>query len=331
MENSDRTTPPIRLDELIDAIKKVHDDPLEQLSDAVIAAEVDQAFARLASVITDFDPQLVIQFSPDHFQGFHLNLMPSFCVGLSARSAADWDISEGSLDVPTSSALDLVTHLRDNDFDTAFSHDMVVDHGFLQLWERTVGSFCRYPTIPVFLNSAVLPMMSYRRARALGAEVGRFAAGTGKRVLFVASGGLSHDPPIPSLATASVDVRARIMSRRSRSADEKQAYEAMLTAVAVMAGEGEGACRPLNPDWDRQVLAWLRAGDLARFDRFTDVGVIEAAGRAANETLSWVAAFSALAATGPYSLDYQFYRPIPQWVAGMGLVTASSDVTGTST
>ncbi len=40
MENSDRTTPPIRLDELIDAIKKVHAEaPLEQLTDAVLAAE----------------------------------------------------------------------------------------------------------------------------------------------------------------------------------------------------------------------------------------------------------------------------------------------------
>ena len=40
METSDRTTPPIRLDELIDAIKKVHAEaPLEQLTDAVLAAE----------------------------------------------------------------------------------------------------------------------------------------------------------------------------------------------------------------------------------------------------------------------------------------------------
>jgi len=38
MENI-RPTQPIRLDDLIDAIKKVHDDPLEQLSDAVVAAD----------------------------------------------------------------------------------------------------------------------------------------------------------------------------------------------------------------------------------------------------------------------------------------------------
>ncbi|GIG60081.1 hypothetical protein Lfu02_44530 [Longispora fulva] len=39
MTNPDRTTNPVRLDDLIDAIKKVHSDVLEQLSDAVIAAD----------------------------------------------------------------------------------------------------------------------------------------------------------------------------------------------------------------------------------------------------------------------------------------------------
>ncbi|AVM01158.1 Clp protease [Gordonia iterans] len=32
-------SPPVRLDDLIDAIKKVHDDPLEQLTDAMLAAD----------------------------------------------------------------------------------------------------------------------------------------------------------------------------------------------------------------------------------------------------------------------------------------------------
>jgi hypothetical protein len=39
MANPVRMTNPVRLDDLIEAIKKVHDDALDQLSDAVIAAE----------------------------------------------------------------------------------------------------------------------------------------------------------------------------------------------------------------------------------------------------------------------------------------------------
>src|SRR5215211_897690 len=39
MANPIRMTNPVRLDDLIDAIKRVHSDPLDQLSDAVIAAD----------------------------------------------------------------------------------------------------------------------------------------------------------------------------------------------------------------------------------------------------------------------------------------------------
>ncbi|WP_433570702.1 Clp protease N-terminal domain-containing protein [Streptomyces sp. CA-251247] len=39
MENPGRTTHPVRLDDLIEAIKKVHSNELDQLSDAVIAAD----------------------------------------------------------------------------------------------------------------------------------------------------------------------------------------------------------------------------------------------------------------------------------------------------
>ena len=39
MENPVRMTNPVRLDDLIEAIKKPHPDALEQLSDAVIAAD----------------------------------------------------------------------------------------------------------------------------------------------------------------------------------------------------------------------------------------------------------------------------------------------------
>ncbi|MFD3441947.1 Clp protease N-terminal domain-containing protein [Streptomyces sp. NPDC058685] len=39
MENSGRMTHPVRLDDLIEAIKKVHSNELDQLSDAVIAAD----------------------------------------------------------------------------------------------------------------------------------------------------------------------------------------------------------------------------------------------------------------------------------------------------
>ena len=40
MAESAKITNPVRLDDLINVIKKVHDEPLDQLTDAVIAADV---------------------------------------------------------------------------------------------------------------------------------------------------------------------------------------------------------------------------------------------------------------------------------------------------
>lgn len=43
----------------------------------------------------------------------------------------------------------------------------------------------------------------------------------------------------------------------------------------------------------------------------------------ARQTVRWLAAFSALAAAGPYEVDYSFYRPIREYIAGFGVMTAS--------
>jgi len=64
------------------------------------------------------------------------------------------------------------------------------------------GDATARPVIPIFINSVATPLGPLRRARALGAAVGTFLATLGKRVLVLGSGGLSHDPPVPTLATA---------------------------------------------------------------------------------------------------------------------------------
>ena len=134
----------------------------------------------------------IIQFAPDHFNGFFYDLMPSFCVGAGAVSLGDWGGGTGPLDVPEKTALELIDHVRAEDFDVAVSYRMPVDHGFVQMWEAVLGDFKSVPILPIFVNAAAPPVPTYRRARQLGESVGRFAMRSGKRVLFAASGGLSH-------------------------------------------------------------------------------------------------------------------------------------------
>src|SRR5690606_30506076 len=84
---------------------------------------------------------------------------------------------------------------------------MQLDHGAAYPLEHLVGSLDQYPVIPVFINSVAAPLPTFKRARLLGEAIGQWARSTGKRVLWIGSGGLSHQPPVPVYAEAPDAVR----------------------------------------------------------------------------------------------------------------------------
>ena len=46
------------------------------------------------------------------------------------------------------------------------------------------------------------------------------------------------------------------------------------------------------------------------------------AGKSTHEVKTWVAAFAALTAFGPYQSEGRYYRPIPEWIAGFAALGA---------
>lgn len=288
--------------------------------DPAVAQAVKAAFAQMAGRVRDYAPEIVIQFAPDHFNGFFYDLMPPFCVGTAAHSIGDWGTHAGPLDVPADFASDLVRAVQGDDIDIAISYRMSVDHGTTQIWEEMFGAATVFPIVPIFVNAIAPPLPSYRRARMLGDAVGRYAARTGKRVLFSASGGLSHDPPIPVFATAETEVRERLINGRNPTPDARAAREGRVRAAGHDAVHGKSGQIPLNPAWDKRVLALLQSGDIDAFDLFDTDEVVRTAGRAANETLAWVSAYAAHAVSGPVDTDVVFYEAIPGWIAGMAML-----------
>ena len=297
-----------------------------ELAEAGVIDAVRASFDTLGAFIRDFAPEQIIQFSPDHFHGFHYDLMPSFCVGAGARSYGDWGTATGVLKVDEEYSLALLDAVREADIDAAVSFDMVVDHGFVQMWETMFGRFDDLPIVPIFVNAVGHPLPKYRRARALGAAVGRFAAASGRRVLFAASGGLSHDPLVPQIKGATPELRDRLIGRSTFGPEQQAAREAAVHKAGLTAMTGEGPARPLNPEWDRDFLALLATRDWAALEAFTPDSVDAAAGSGGNEVLAWVAAAAAAdAAGGGYAVVQQDYRPIPGWIAGMAVFAATSN------
>src|SRR3546814_3754284 len=72
---------------------------------------------------------------------------------------------------------------------------MDVDHGFSQALKRLLGGVNTYPVLPIFVSCLQPPFSPFARARALGEAVGSFARTLGqKRILFMGTGGLAHNP-----------------------------------------------------------------------------------------------------------------------------------------
>ena len=80
---------------------------------------LQQAFADRAKAIEAFDPELIIAFGSDHFNGFFLKTMPAFCVGLKAEGAGDIGGFAGPVNVPEDLATACVESLRDQDVDAS--------------------------------------------------------------------------------------------------------------------------------------------------------------------------------------------------------------------
>jgi 2,3-dihydroxyphenylpropionate 1,2-dioxygenase len=290
-----------------------------------VRSRVEAALAEARAFISAFAPDLVVLFAPDHYNGFFYDLMPSFCIGAAARAIGDYDTPAGALSVDREAAHVLLRGALARDVDIALSERMVVDHGFAQPLELLLGGIDRLPVVPVFLNCVAEPLGPPRRARLLGNALGHAAKDLGRRVLFVGSGGLSHDPPIPTLAGASPEVTERLVAGgRSLTPEQRNDRQQRVIQAGRDAATGKGEIKQLNPDWDRQVLAVLASGELTQFDRWTTEGFQAQGGSSAHEARTSIAAYAALAAEGPYRMTSTFYEAIPEWVAGFAITTAAS-------
>ena len=118
-------------------------------------------------------------------------------------------------------------------------------------------------------------------------------------MLVVGSGGLSHDPPVPTLATAPPAALDRIVHGEPMSTEQRQARQVAVMDAAHDFAHGEDPLQPLNPDWDHAFLELVDCSNrLTEVDGWSNAWIAHEAGNSAHEIRTWVAAFAALAAQG---------------------------------
>ena len=288
-----------------------------------VERELQAAIATAREQVEAFAPELVVLVAPDHYNGFFNELMPPFCIGTQARSVGDYLTPPGQLNVDADAALALATRLMDEDFDLAVSRRMQVDHGFAQALQLLWGGLDTPPVLPIFLNAVAQPgIPRLRRCRALGQAVGRFLDSEPRRTLLIGSGGLSHEPPVPTLSHPDAAVRERITSRSEPTPAEREAKTQRVMAAGRALAAGEGSMKPLNPQWDRRWMDAL-AGDATALDALCAMredSIEREAGLSGHESKSWLVARSALPTDRALPCTLRHYQAIPEYIAGFGVM-----------
>jgi 2,3-dihydroxyphenylpropionate 1,2-dioxygenase len=292
----------------------------EQGVQAQFFRELDQC----ATALHKFNPDLVVVFGPDHFNGLFYDLMPAFCIGTAAESTKDWHLEPGPLRVPRDLALQCVRTLQARDFDVALSHAMKVDHGVTIPLYKLTGALARYSVLPIVINCAADPRPSFRRVRNFGMAIGDFLAEQDMRITVVGSGGLSHDPPTPRLEMSPPSVAQRLIVRHTPTQDELDARENRVVRAARDLVAGKGPCLPPDEQWDRDFLTRFVDGRLESFDTMSDAEIDRVAGFGAHEVRTWVAAAAAVQRMGRTQPELRYYHLVPEWITGMGIVVGQA-------
>lgn len=265
--------------------------------------EVNRVIADARRRIAQFDPELVVLFAPDHYNGFFYDVMPPFCLGVGATAIGDFASAAGDLPVPAELAEACAHAILNSGIDLAVSYNMQVDHGFAQPLEFLLGGLDRVPVLPVFINGVAAPLPGFQRTRLLGEAMGRFLNTLNKRVLILGSGGLSHQPP-----------------------DERERRQQRVINAARRFTEDPHSLHPLNPVWDNRFMSLLEQGRLSELDAIGNDELSAMAGKSTHEIKTWVAAFAALSAFGRWRSEGRYYRPIPEWIAGFGSLSATTEI-----
>lgn len=285
--------------------------------------KLQNAIAAVREQVLAFAPELIVLVAPDHYNGFFNELMPPFCVGVQASSVGDYLSPAGDLNVDSVAAQGMATRLMDADFDIAISHRMRVDHGFAQPLQLIWGGLNTPPVIPLFLNAAAPPVIPrLRRCHAIGQAIGRILQDEPRRTLVIGSGGLSHEPPVPTLSNPDPAVVERITFRQHPTAAEREAKTQRVMAAGMALASGNSAYKPLNPEWDRQWMDAL-AGDTKRVQALcamSEESIALEGGHSAHESKTWLVGRGALQGSRAPRCVLRHYQAIPEYIAGFGIM-----------
>jgi 2,3-dihydroxyphenylpropionate 1,2-dioxygenase len=281
-----------------------HKAEAERFRDALYTARDRIAAAR---------PDVVILLGSNHFRGFWLDLIPPFTLGVGECHASG---ESGTPAGPQHVDIGFARHLAEaliegGRFDPAFSARLQIDHGQSHAIQYLLAGL-EVPVVPLVVNVFAPPLPTFARcaelASALRAAVAAYP--DDRRVVVIASGGLSHRLPWPDWRDPHGDdedfmVRAWLDGRENWADYDVRRRQIIRAAEAA-----------ISPEFDNRVLELFTLGKAAELAGYTTGELEDAAGNGAQELRTWLMMAAMLDYIPGERLAYEV---VPEWLTGMGV------------
>lgn len=296
---------------------------------------IDSMHAQIARYLDDCKPDVIIALLDDHFENLFRNLMPTFAIGIAPShsgpaehimKAIGYDRREVIASRPAL-AEDLLKRLVHAGFDVARMGEVEYGNNLMTPLKVIRPQF-DIPVIPFYTNVFTPPLPPTWRALQLGAALRTALEANPEplRIALLATGGLSHWPPVWTPDSPESDTflqRMRVLQTEGHPvlARDPGIWEDLAAYEIEMAARNQW---PLNSDhplvndrFDREVIAAIGRGDAAYFESLSYDEVQRQGGHGGHELLNWLIVMGAMKSRPAKVLGYE---PVIEWICGMGYV-----------
>lgn len=155
------------------------------------------AFDNLRAKLDASGTEVLVLLTSEHWANFFLDHIGAFCVGRAEKYTGPIEpwlrIDKTEIKGDSALATEIIETAYDNGIEPSYGYEMQFDHGTMVPLSLIMPRM-DLPVVPVVFNTLAAPQPSAKRCLEFGRLIGRIAAGSKRRIGFIATGGLSHDP-----------------------------------------------------------------------------------------------------------------------------------------
>lgn len=272
--------------------------------------------------LREINPDVAVIVGSNHFRGFWLDLIPSFTLGVGdVIASGESGTPKGPQKTDPVFANQLATHLVEAGSEVAISARLQIDHGQSHAIQYLLDGI-DIPVVPLVVNVFAQPLPTIERCAILGRRLADAieANAEGRKVVVIASGGLSHQLPWPSdWSNPQDDDEEFMVDAWLNGRGEWERYDKRRREIIV-------AAQPcIFEDFDEQFMTDLEAGDLEKYTKLSTAELEKIAGNGGQELRTWLVMAAAMG-FGPGSR--LCYSSMPEWLTGMGTAVFEPSAAG---